>query len=81
MSGLAKEPWSFTGLPRGLSRVQAAAYVGIGVTLFDRMVSEGRMPKAKKLASRKVWDRFRLDEAFAALPDEDGEADDIWSHA
>ncbi len=24
--------------PRGLSRVQSAAYVGVGVTLFDEMV-------------------------------------------
>jgi predicted DNA-binding transcriptional regulator AlpA len=67
--------------PRGLSRVVAAAYVGVGVTLFDRMVADGLMPKPKKIARRLVWCRFKLDEAFAALPDEDGEGDDIWSRA
>ncbi len=34
--------------PRGLSRVQSAAYVGTGVTKFDEMVSDGRMPKPKQ---------------------------------
>ena len=45
------------------------------------MVAEKKMPKPKKLGGRKVWDRFKLDEAFAALPDEDGEADDVWARA
>lgn len=27
--------------PRGLSRVQSAAYVGVGATLFDKMVEDG----------------------------------------
>ena len=53
--------------PRGLSRVQAAAYVGIGPTKFDEMVADGRMPRPKRIDSRCVWDRVRLDEAFAAL--------------
>ena len=29
--------------PRGLSRVQAAEYIGIGATKFDEMVDDGRM--------------------------------------
>lgn len=57
--------------PRGLSRVQAAAYVGVSGSLFGEMVNDGRMPKPKKINSRKVWDRERLDDAFAALPDEE----------
>jgi predicted DNA-binding transcriptional regulator AlpA len=56
--------------PRGLSRDQAAAYIGVGVTLFDKMVMDGRMPPPKKINSRKVWDRQGLDEAFYALPDD-----------
>jgi hypothetical protein len=67
--------------PRGLSRVEASAYVGVGVGLFDKLVAQRLMPKPKKIARRLVWDRFKLDEAFSALRDEDGEADDIWSHA
>ena len=64
--------------PRGLSRVQAAAYIGVSPSLFDEMVNDGRMPKATAINSRKVWDRLKLDEAFAALSDEDKGADDPW---
>ena len=56
--------------PRGLCRVQAAQYVGISPTTFDRMVEAGQMPAPKKIACRKVWDRLALDVAFVALPDE-----------
>jgi predicted DNA-binding transcriptional regulator AlpA len=64
--------------PRGLSRPQAAEYVGVGVTKFDAMVADGRMPKPKRIDGRTIWDRLRLDEAFAAL-DEDGAADSEWN--
>jgi len=57
---------------RGLSREEAAMYVGVGSTKFDEMVSDGRMPKPKKVDARKVWDVRKLDVAFEALPDEDG---------
>ena len=56
--------------PRGLSRVQAAEYIGVGVTKFDEMVSDGRMPRPKRIDGRTVWDRVRLDEAFDALDNE-----------
>jgi predicted DNA-binding transcriptional regulator AlpA len=65
--------------PRGLSRVQAAAYVGISPTLFDEMVTDGRMPKPVRINARTVWDRVRLDEAFAALSDDERDGDDPWS--
>jgi predicted DNA-binding transcriptional regulator AlpA len=55
--------------PRGLSRAQAAEYIGVGVTKFDEMVGDGRMPKPKRIDGRNVWDRIKLDEAFAALDD------------
>ncbi len=54
--------------PRGLSRVQAAAYIGVSPTLFDQMVADRRMPKPRRINTRMVWDRLQLDEAFAALP-------------
>ncbi len=58
--------------PRGLSRVQSAAYVGTGPTLFDEMVEDGRMPSPKRINSKTIWDRLALDEAFVGLPsDED----------
>jgi predicted DNA-binding transcriptional regulator AlpA len=58
--------------PRGLSRVQAAEYIGVGVTKFDEMISDGRMPRPKRIDGRNVWDRIMLDAAFAALDDEAG---------
>jgi predicted DNA-binding transcriptional regulator AlpA len=65
--------------PRGVNREQAAAYIGVGPSLFDIMVKDGRMPKPKTINSRKVWDRQRLDEAFSALPDE--ESRNPWDEA
>lgn len=64
--------------PRGLSRAEAAAYVGVGTTLFDAMVRDGKMPAPKRIHARLVWDRHRLDKAFEALPDEGGQAEDVW---
>ena len=64
--------------PRGLSRVQAAAYIGVSPSLFDEMVKDGRMPKATAINARKVWDRVKLDEAFAALSDGERDGDDPW---
>jgi hypothetical protein len=55
--------------PRGLSRLQAAEYIGVGATKFDEMVEDGRMPKPKRIDGRTVWDRVLLDEAFEALDD------------
>ena len=64
--------------PRGLSRVQAAAYVGVSPVLFDQMVRDKRMPKPTRINARRVWDRVKLDEAFAALSDDRTEIDDEW---
>jgi hypothetical protein len=63
--------------PRGLSRVQAAAYIGVGATKFDEMVDDGRMPRPKRIDGRIVWDRVKLDEAFDALG-EDGAPANEW---
>jgi hypothetical protein len=56
--------------PRGLSRTEAAAYVGVSASLFDVTVKDGRMPLPKRINARTIWDRHRLDAAFLALPDE-----------
>ena len=55
--------------PRGLSRVHAAAYIGVSPSLFDGMVADGRMPPAKRINVRNIWDRLQLDEAFTVLRD------------
>lgn len=64
-------------LPRGLSRVQAAAYVGVSPTTFDRMVKDRLMPKPKRIYGRTVWDVRKIDVAFAAL-DGSETVDDPW---
>jgi predicted DNA-binding transcriptional regulator AlpA len=63
--------------PRGLCRVDAAFYVGIGTTLFDRMVADGRMPQPRAVEGRTLWDRRELDAAFDVLPIRDAGASDI----
>lgn len=57
-------------IPRGLSRVEAARYVGVSPTLFDQLVEDGRMPRPKHMNRRNVWDRLKLDIAFDAIEDE-----------
>lgn len=53
--------------PRGVNRVQSAAYVGVSPSKFDVMVADGRMPQPKEIDGRVVWDRHELDAAFSAL--------------
>ncbi len=69
--------------PRGIARVKAAAYIGVGVTKFDEMVADRRMPRPKRIDARKVWDRLELDAAFEALPhdDEDDSDGNPWDNA
>lgn len=67
--------------PRGLSRVQAAEYIGVGPTKFDEMVRDRRMPRAKKIDGRTVWDRIKIDEAFTALDQDNAAAEaDDWDN-
>ncbi|MBV6633129.1 MAG: hypothetical protein KI792_08870 [Alphaproteobacteria bacterium] len=58
--------------PRGLTRRQAAAYIGIGTTKFDELVKDGRMPKPLKIDGSVRWDRFKIDEGFESLSDSGG---------
>jgi predicted DNA-binding transcriptional regulator AlpA len=68
--------------PRGLSREEAAAYVGISPSLFDTLVKDGRMPSPKRINARTVWDRIKLDAAFEALGDtDDTGSEDEWKAA
>jgi predicted DNA-binding transcriptional regulator AlpA len=53
----------------GLSRAEAAEYIGVSTSLFEEMVADGRMPPPKQINSRKVWMRQKIEKAFAELPD------------
>lgn len=54
--------------PIGVSREQAAEFIGIGATLFDRLIADGRMPDARMLNGRLVWDVAEVAAAFRSLP-------------
>jgi hypothetical protein len=56
---------------RGLSRVEAAIYVGVSATKFDELREAKKMPAARLIDGRKVWDVRELDLAFDAFPAED----------
>lgn len=64
--------------PRGLSRVQAAAYIGVSPSLFDELVKDGRMPSPKRINSRVIWDRNKLDAAFDRILDDESQAANPW---
>jgi excisionase family DNA binding protein len=57
--------------PRGLSREEAARYVGVSPTKFDQMVADGRMPNPRRIDGRKVWDLRMVDALFDRLPVDD----------
>ena len=50
--------------PRGLSRIDAAFYVGVSATHFDLQVAEGVLPKPIKMGGRFLYDRKALDSFF-----------------
>lgn len=59
--------------PRGLSREEAARYIGVSPSTLDRLIVEGRMPKPARIGKRVVWDRLKLDAAFSDLDGDDRE--------
>lgn len=64
---------------RGLSRKQAAAYIGVGSSKFDAMVADGRMPTPKKIDGRRVWDLRALDQCFDLLRGGDESDHNSWN--
>jgi hypothetical protein len=64
---------------RGLSRTEAALYLGISPSKFDELVKDGRVSRPRLIDTRKVWDVFELDLAFEELPrDDDKPAGNSW---
>lgn len=66
--GYSDLPENSSVLRRGLSRAEAARYVGVSPGTFDKMVSNGEMPLPKCVRSRKIWDCLAIEIAFDALP-------------
>lgn len=55
--------------PIGISREQAAAFVGVSASTFDKMVAARSMPEPRVPSSgRMVWDVDDLIAAFKRLP-------------
>ena len=66
----------------GLSRQEAAAFIGISATTFDELVAEGLMPQPRRIRSRAIWDADELRAAFKALPHDNDDSDkepDTWA--
>ena len=53
--------------PIGISREQAAAFIGISTSLFDKAVGIS-MPHPRVLGGRLIWDVDELVDAFKRLP-------------
>ena len=68
---------------RGLSREEAAVYLGVSPSKFDELRKDGRVGAARLIDNRKVWDIHALDQAFDALPQEGQvqDADEDWKPA
>lgn len=59
--------------PLGINREQAASLVGISVSLFDKAVLAGTMPRPRRIGGRLVYDVAELAEAFRRLPHQERE--------
>jgi predicted DNA-binding transcriptional regulator AlpA len=66
---------------RGLSRDEAAMYIGISPTKFGELVDDGRMPQPVRIDGRVIWDVRKIDLAFDALCDHHDSARTTWDDA
>jgi hypothetical protein len=55
---------------RGLSREEAAVYLGISPGTFDELRKRGGVDLPRVIGGRKLWDIRDLDVAFDSLPRE-----------
>ncbi len=65
---------------RLLSRPEAAAYVGVSPSTFDKLMADGLMPRPLKVYARTLWDVRTLDASIDSLHDtcdsQDGDSPD-----
>ena len=52
---------------RGYDRKEAASYVGVSPTSFDKLVNDGTLPQPIQFLGRKVWDVRTLDSVLDTL--------------
>lgn len=64
---------------RGLSRVEAANYVGISPSKFDELRKSKRLKPPKVLDGRLIFTVESLDEFLDALPDENSANTEDWT--
>jgi hypothetical protein len=64
---------------RGLSRTEAAIYLGISPSKFDELRKANRIAPPKVLDGRLIFTVERLDEFLDSLPDENQTPNDGWT--
>lgn len=57
---------------RCLSRREAASYIAVSVSYFDKLVADGIMPGPILFSRRRVWDKSDLDQAVEKLKASNG---------
>lgn len=57
-------------------REEAAASLGISPSLFDRWISEGRMPRGHKVGGVVLWDAQAVVDCWRSICEADREGDD-----
>jgi hypothetical protein len=66
-------------LRRGLTRVEAAAYLGVSPSKFDELRKSNRIAPPKVLDGRLIFTVEKLDEFLDSLPDDDLGAAEDWT--
>lgn len=64
---------------RGLSREEAALYIGVSPSKFDEMRADGRVKPPRLCDGRKLWDVHELDLVFEALPRDNDRSGESWA--
>ena len=55
--------------PRAMRIEQAAAYLSMSVSTFQKLVEDKVMPEPTKIRGMTTWDRFDLDAAYENCKD------------
>jgi hypothetical protein len=63
---------------RGLSRTEGCGLRRHLPAKFDQLVADGRMPGARRIDGRKMWDVREVDLCFDDLPRDNAPAGNSW---